>query len=124
MAPPSGAWLTELAHRDGRRFSAYDAYLKPALMRPNLTVLKGAHVIRVVLEGGRATGIVVRQGGREETHAAGGVVLAAGAFGSPHLLLHSGVGPGPQLQRHGIAVMVNAPEVGANLQDHPLNGVI
>lgn len=119
-----GAWLTEMAHRDGRRYSAYDAYLKPALARPNLTVLRNVQVTRVVLEGGRATGIMVRQGGEERAYAAGGVVLAAGAFGSPHLLLHSGVGPGPQLQRHGIAVTVSAPEVGANLQDHPLTGVI
>ena len=88
-----GAWICELAHKDGKRFSAYDAYLKPAMQRPNLEVVTAAHATRVVFEGGRATGVSVRRGGIEQVFAARGVVLAAGTFGSPQLLMLSGVGP-------------------------------
>lgn len=119
-----GAWLCQLAHDRGRRFSAYDAYLQPALSRRNLVVLTDAQATRVVIEQGRAVGVAVRRGGGssggEEIHrAAAGVVLAAGAFGSPHLLAHSGIGPAATLAELGIAVVADAPEVGSNLQDHP-----
>jgi choline dehydrogenase len=116
----AGAWLCELAHKGGKRFSAYDAYLKPAMRRANLTVVTGAHATRVVLEGGRATGVSVRRGGAEESHCARGVVLAAGAFGSPQLLMLSGIGPAATLREIGIPMHLDAPEVGANLQDHPI----
>jgi choline dehydrogenase len=119
-----GAWICELAHKDGMRFSVYDAYLKPAMRRPNLDVVIDAHATRVVLEGGRATGVAVRCGGVEKVHAAHGVVLAAGAFGSPQLLMLSGVGPAAMLAGLGIPVRCDAPEVGANLQDHPVLPIV
>ncbi len=115
-----GAWLCELAHRGGRRFSVYDACLKPAMRRANLEVVTDAHVTRVVLEGPRAQGLAVRRGDGARTFAARGVVLAAGAFGSPQLLMRSGIGPPATLSALGIPVHRVAPEVGANLQDHPI----
>jgi len=120
----AGAWIAELAHRSGKRFSAYDACLKPALARPNLTVMTDAHVTRLVIADGRATGVVVQREGTEVALAAGGVVLAAGAFGSPQLLMLSGVGPAPALAALGISVAHDAPEVGMNLQDHPTLGMV
>jgi choline dehydrogenase len=115
-----GAWIPEIAHKDGRRFSVYDAYLKPALRRANLEVLRDAHVLRIEMAHGRATGVTVRHDGREKTFTARGVVLAAGAFGSPQVLMLSGVGPAEKLARLGIPVYYDAPEVGENLQDHPI----
>ncbi|HVZ48795.1 MAG TPA: GMC family oxidoreductase N-terminal domain-containing protein [Gemmatimonadaceae bacterium] len=120
-----GAWMAQLAVLDGRRFSAYDAFLAPARARANLEVLTGAHATRVVIENGRATGVRVRRGNLTETiPARAGVIVCAGAFGSPHLLMHSGVGPAADLTRLGIAVVRDAPGVGANLQDHPVAGVL
>jgi choline dehydrogenase len=119
-----GAWLAELAHKDGQRFSAFDAYLKPALGRGNLEVVRDAHVLRVEIANGRAAGVTVRHGGSEKTFEARGVVLAAGAFGSPQTLLLSGIGPAETLARLGIPVYYDAPEVGENLQDHPMVPVI
>ena len=115
-----GAWLAEIAHKDGKRFSVYDAYLKPALRRANLEVLRDAHVLRIEITNGRATGVTVLHKGSEKTFTARGVVLAAGAFGSPQTLMLSGVGPAETLTRLGIPVSHDAPEVGENLQDHPL----
>lgn len=114
-----GAWLAELAHLDGRRFSVYDAFLKPALGRANLEVLSNALALRAVIEQGRAVGVQVRASGQERLLSARGVVLAAGAFGSPHLLWHSGIGPAEKLRAVGLPVLVDAPEAGENLQDHP-----
>jgi len=119
-----GAWLTELAHKDGQRFSAFDAYLKPSLQRANLEVLREAHVLRIEITNGRASGVTVRQAGVEKTFSARGVVLAAGAFGSPQVLMLSGVGPAAALKQLGIPVYYDAPEVGENLQDHPMVPVI
>ncbi len=119
-----GAWLTELAHKDGQRFSAFDAYLKPAMQRSNLQVVRDAQVLRVERSNGRATGVTVQLGGVEKTFAARGVILAAGAFGSPQLLMLSGIGPAAALKQLGIPVYYDAPEVGANLQDHPMVPVI
>jgi choline dehydrogenase len=119
----SGAWLCEIAHQNGKRFSAYDAYLKPALQRPNLQVVTDAHATQLRFDGRRAAGVAVRRGGRDEQYPAPRIVLAAGAFGSPHLLMLSGIGPAAALAAHGIAVRHDAPQVGANLQDHPLTVV-
>ena len=104
-----GAWICELAHKDGKRFSAYDAYLKPAMRRSNLDIVMDAHALRVILEGGRATGVAVRSGAVEKVFAARGVVLAAGAFGSPQLLMLSGVGPAQMLAGLGIPLRHAAP---------------
>ena len=116
----AGAWPCEMAHRRGRRFSAYDAYLRPAIGRANLEILTGAQAARIELDGGRARGVVVRRGRRERLLPAHGVVVACGAIGSPQLLTLSGIGPADTLARLGIAVQRDAAEVGGNLQDHPL----
>lgn len=115
-----GAWLAELAYKNSRRFSVYDAYLKPAMQRNNLEVMTGAHVCKVLFDGRRACGLVVKQGGQEQTIKAGGVVLAAGVFGTPQILMLSGLGPEQHLREHGIPVIRDMPGVGANLQDHPM----
>jgi choline dehydrogenase len=89
------------------------------LGRPNLTVVTGAHVTRIVIERGRATGVEWQaEGCGASARADREVIVAAGALQSPQLLQLSGVGPAALLQRHGIAVAVDAPEVGRNLQDH------
>lgn len=116
-----GAWLTEQAHRGGARFSVYDACLQPALRRANLKLLAGRRVERVEFADGRACGVTLEGGERHE--AGGGVILAAGAYGSPHLLMLSGIGPGAQLCRHGLDVLVDRAGVGDNLQDHSLLGL-
>jgi choline dehydrogenase-like flavoprotein len=115
-----GAWICELAHKNGKRFSAYDAFLKPAMRRRNLEVITGVHATRVVLQRRRARGVAVYSDGVEKVFAANGVVLAAGAFGSPQLLMLSGVGSAAMLEALGIPVCYDAPEVGMNLQDHPI----
>jgi choline dehydrogenase len=119
-----GAWIAELAHHQGKRFSAWDAYLKPAMRRANLQVVTGAQATAVLIENGRATGVRLRRGEREETLHAGGVVLAAGAYASPQLLMLSGIGPAAALAQLGLPVRIDRREVGANLQDHPTLGVI
>jgi len=116
-----GAWLAELAHRKGKRFSVFDAYLRPAMMRANLAVRTDAQVERILLDGRRASG--VRLVGGEEHQAARGVILSGGAFGSPQLLMVSGIGPADHLKEHGVDVAFDQPEIGANLQDHPLAGM-
>ena len=119
-----GAWICELAHRDGKRFSAYNAYLQPAMRRANLEVVPHAHVTRVTFEGARVSGVAVKGGGGDRHYPAKTVVLSTGAFGSPKLLMLSGIGPAAALGKLGIAVRRDAAEVGANLQDHPLVPVI
>ena len=116
-----GAALVQVTQRAGRRWSTANAYLAPAAGRPNLTVVTGAQVRRVVVDGGRATGVEYKDRlGRTRTATAGReVVLSAGAIGSPQLLMLSGIGPAAQLREHGIPVAVDAPGAGENLQDHP-----
>lgn len=109
--------------KDGRRHSMADAFLVPALARRNLTVLSGTQVTRVLLEGSTAIGVeCVRDGAVFTVHADSEVVLSAGGFGTPHLLMLSGIGPEDELSRVGIEVRAHAPEVGRNLQDHILHG--
>jgi choline dehydrogenase len=119
-----GAFIVDLAHKNGRRFSAYDAYLKPAMQRANLEIISDAHVTKVIIDAGQAKGVVVRRGGNEQTFAARGVVLSAGAFGSPQLLMLSGIGPAAALTKFGLPVQADAPDVGENLQDHPVLPVV
>jgi choline dehydrogenase-like flavoprotein len=115
---PEGVGRFQLNQRDGRRFSAADAYLHPAMSRPNLTVLDCTFVERVVFDGDRAVGVeLVRNGVRERLEADREVILAAGAYQSPVLLLLSGIGPAADLQLFGIPVREDLP-VGRNLQDH------
>jgi len=118
-ASQDGAGLYQVTQRRGRRCSAAVAFLDPALARPNLTVLTGRHATRIVLEGGAASGIEVEgPGGTARIDAAREVILSAGVFGSPQLLLLSGIGPREELARHGIAQRQELPGVGANLTDH------
>jgi len=98
----------------GRRWSAADAYLRPARRRPNLEVRTRTFVERLVLDGSRAVG--VRVGG--ETIRAGEVILCGGAINSPQLLQLSGIGDADHLERVGVRVVHDLPEVGRNLQDH------
>lgn len=105
--------------RNGRRWSAADAFLKPVLKRPNLKVETGALVDRVLVDNGRAVGVAWRAGGElRSARATREVVLASGAFGSPQILLRSGIGPAAHLAEHGIRIVADRPGVGANLQDH------
>jgi choline dehydrogenase len=114
-----GCALSPVTQRKGTRWSSADAFLRPALSRPNLELLTGAHVRRVLFEGDRAVGIEVDAGGTtHRIRAQREVIVAAGAVGSPHLLLRSGVGPREHLQRHGVKVVADSLEVGENLQDH------
>ena len=104
---------------EGRRWSAANAYLKPARGRPNLDIRTHALVTQVEFEGRRATGVRYRQGEREVVvKARREVVLAGGAINSPQLLKLSGVGPGEELARFGLPVVCDRPGVGENLQDH------
>jgi choline dehydrogenase len=115
----------QVTQRRGRRWSAADAYLAPALDRPNLTVRTGAQATRVLVEAGRATGVEYVKGGRRDVvRAAREVVLSGGAINSPQLLLLSGIGPADHLREVGVAVVHDLPGVGQNLQDHPLVPVI
>lgn len=102
----------------GRRWSAANAYLKPALKRPNCDLIR-AFARRVVIENGRAVGVEVARGGRVEViRARREVVLAASSINSPKLLMLSGIGPAAHLRAHGIDVVADRPGVGGNLQDH------
>ena len=105
---------------DGKRWSAVRAFIDPARNRPNLKIETGCLVERVTFDGKRATGIQFRQNGVEKTVAAKKeVILSAGAVGSPHLLLLSGVGPADQLRDIGIDLVADRPGVGENLNEHP-----
>jgi choline dehydrogenase len=106
--------------RGGRRWGATKAFLRPALARPNLTVITEAHVRKLVLEGKRAVGIDMEVEGRGQgvARATKEVILAAGSIGSPQLMQLSGIGPGNLLQKFGIPVVHEAPGVGDNLHDH------
>jgi choline dehydrogenase-like flavoprotein len=114
-----GSSLFEVTQRKGWRWSASDGFLKPVRSRANLKVVTGALVDRVLVEDGRAVGIVWRQGGEERRARGGGeVILAAGAIGSPAILERSGIGDAGRLASLGITPVLDAPEVGGNLQDH------
>ncbi|WP_425840015.1 GMC family oxidoreductase [Streptomyces fractus] len=113
-----GAGVTDSLIWQGRRESTATAYLRPAMGRPNLTVISGATVRRLVIQEGRCTGLDYLGESGPETVSAGEVVLTSGAVGTPHLLMLSGVGPAADLAAVGIEVMHDAPQVGANLQDH------
>ncbi|MDH6231688.1 choline dehydrogenase-like flavoprotein [Mesorhizobium soli] len=108
----------------GQRFSAFTAFVRPAMSRPNLTVLSGCEARTVVVSGKRAIGVRVRHQGTERVLTASReVVLSAGAINSPQILLESGIGPAGELQRIGIEPVHDLPGVGKNLQDH-VDGMI
>ncbi|AQZ52975.1 GMC family oxidoreductase [Martelella mediterranea] len=105
--------------RTRRRCSAVDAFLAPVMNDPLLTIVTGATVTAIRMEGDRAVGVdYVQGGGRKSVFADSEVILAAGAYQTPKLLMLSGIGPEDELARHGIAVKLALPGVGRNLQDH------
>lgn len=111
----------QVTQREGRRHSAADAFLHPAMQRPNLTVETGTLAAGILFEGRRATGVSYQKNsGGAQARATREIILAAGAIGSPHLLLLSGLGPAEHLAKYNIPVVSDLPGVGANLQDHPV----
>ena len=109
----------EVNQRRGVRWNTSKAFLRPALKRPNLTVVTGALIDRLILDGRAARGVEFLQGGvRYAVRARSETVLTAGAIGSPAILQRSGIGPAAALQHRGIAVRHDLPGVGGNLQDH------
>jgi 4-pyridoxate dehydrogenase len=106
---------------NGKRCSTAVAYLRPALARGNVTVETRAHATRILIEGNRAVGVeYVADGARRMARAEGEVILAAGAYNSPQLLMLSGIGPADELRALGIAPIADVAGVGKNLWDHPM----
>ncbi|WP_345812146.1 GMC family oxidoreductase N-terminal domain-containing protein [Paraburkholderia sp. PREW-6R] len=117
-ADQEGVGFYQVTQRDGRRCSVARAYLY-GRQRPNLHIITDATVLRVKFNGKHASGVEIVRGGRTEMlEARAEIVLAAGAFNTPQLLMCSGIGPAAHLQSHGIAVLHDAPDVGQNLIDH------
>ncbi|PKB14216.1 choline dehydrogenase-like flavoprotein [Novosphingobium kunmingense] len=115
-ARQDGFGLYQVTQKAGERWSAARAYLRP---RANLSIRTDALVERIVITEGRATGVAIRTAkGREVIGASAGVVLSAGAFGSPQVLMLSGIGPALHLAEHGITVVSDRDAVGNDLQDH------
>lgn len=120
-AKQDGFAPTQVTQKRGRRWSAADAFLRPALRRPNLTVQTGAHTTRVLFEQHVAVGVEYRRNNEiVQAYAEHEVVLCGGAINSPQLLLLSGVGPAGRLRELGIPLVHDLPGVGQNLHDHPL----
>ncbi|MCP5145900.1 MAG: GMC family oxidoreductase N-terminal domain-containing protein [Gammaproteobacteria bacterium] len=117
---PEGFGPRQATIRNGRRESGVTAYINPVRSRPNLSIVTGCHVERVLLEGKRAVGVRADQLGQTvEYKARREVIMAAGAYGSPQLLMLSGIGPGEDLQALGIQVVHDMKGVGLGLHDHP-----
>jgi len=114
----NGIGYYTFTHRKGERHSAEAAYIDPVRHRPNLVILSNRKALRVLLGGRRATGIEVEREGRKETISAKEVILSAGSFVSPHLLMLSGIGDRKELEAYDISVVNHLPGVGKNLQDH------
>ena len=115
-----GVGLYQVTHHNGERCSAAKAYLTPVRSRPNLQVITGAQVLRVLMQGRKAVGVEYAQGGQvQQLRCNREVLLCAGALQSPQLLMLSGIGPGEHLQQMGIEVEHDLPGVGEHLHDHP-----
>jgi choline dehydrogenase-like flavoprotein len=118
-ADQEGVGVYQVTQRDGRRCSSARAFLDPAGDRPNLTVLHSTLALRIIWNGTRAVGLEVDHlGETREISVAGELIVSAGAYQSPHLLLLSGVGPAHEIGAHGIGSTLDLPGVGRNLQDH------
>ena len=118
-AEQEGAGLYQTTSRGGWRMSAYKAYIKPNIGRPNLLVVPDAHSTGLVMEGRRCAGVAIqRRGAALTVMATREVILCGGAIASPHLLLLSGIGPAEHLQEMGVPVVHALRDVGRNLQDH------
>ncbi|QRM34621.1 FAD-dependent oxidoreductase (plasmid) [Microvirga sp. VF16] len=116
-----GGAVTNVRIRDGRRLNSAASYLYPVMDRPNLTVLTSAYVNRVIVDGQVAVGVEFAWQGQVHTiRAASEIVLSAGAFQTPKLLMLSGIGERAHLESFGIPVISDLPGVGRNMQDHPI----
>jgi choline dehydrogenase-like flavoprotein len=115
-----GVGYYQTTQKDGKRCSAAKAYLVPILDRENLTILTDTNVNKIITEGNRASGVscINEEGEEFFVQATKEVLLSSGAFGSPQILLRSGIGPGDEIIKHGIEHKINLPGVGKNLQDH------
>jgi choline dehydrogenase len=114
-----GVYRVYATQKNGRRCSVANAYLDPVRSRPNLTVVTGAYVDRVLLENARATGVAYRQNGVDiQVEATREVIVSAGTIHSPAILMRSGIGPAAHLREHGIDAVVDLPGVGQNLREH------
>lgn len=114
-----GVGYMQRTQRNGLRWSAADAFLKPLLKQNNLELRLNALVERMEVQNGRATGVWFTVDGERHKAQARDIILCAGAINSPKLLMLSGVGPAEELRRHGIAVEIELPSVGRNLKEHP-----
>jgi choline dehydrogenase len=122
-----GVGFLQVTQKKGKRQSAADAFLKPVLLRQNLTVKTGAHVTRLLFDNGKATGVEFVQAGQngktDQARADLEVILSGGAINSPQTLMLSGIGPADDLRELDIPIVADLPGVGQNLQDHLLIGV-
>ena len=120
MVPaPEGFGKRQGTMRDGYRESTATAFLRPARNRENLTILTEALVRRVIVENGRATGVEIERDGKVQTiKSERDIVLSGGAYGSPQILMLSGIGDPEELKKHGIDVVHSLPGVGRHLHDH------
>ena len=124
-AEPSGFSQTMVTQHRGARFSAADAYLKPVVGRKNLVVRTGVHVNRVIFDGHRAMAVEVREANStRDITARSEIVLCGGAVNTPQLLMLSGIGDPAHLKGHGIRSVVDSPQVGSNLTDHLIAGLV
>lgn len=115
----------QVTQKNGTRHSTAAAYLRPVMHRPNLTIVTGAHALKVLFEGKRAVGVQYRENGMpREARAAHEVILSGGAVNTPQLLMLSGIGAADDLREHGIDVLMDLPGVGQNMQDHLIAGVL
>ena len=118
-ARQDGFGLYQVTQRKGERWSAARAYVEPLRDSDSLRVMTKTLVERLVIAGGRVTGVAIRRGRKREViKARGGVILSAGAFNSPQILMLSGIGPAAHLREHGIEVALDQSAVGSELQDH------
>ena len=115
-----GVGYYQTTQKNGKRCSAAKAYLVPALARDNLTVLTDTNVDKIIMDGDRAVGVRCFDADKKpfEIHCTKEVLLSSGAFGSPQIMLRSGLGPKEEISKHGIDHIVDLPGVGKNLQDH------
>lgn len=115
-----GCGYMQTTQRDGRRCSTATGYLDPVRDRPNLMIVKHAHVTRIVVEKGRAVAVEFIEAGRcvRTIRADSEIILSAGSIGSPHIMMLSGLGPSNELIERGIDVVADIPDVGRNMQDH------
>lgn len=121
---PVGFGIPDMNVDRGRRFGTYRAYLEPVLERHNLTVLTGAQVTKIVIENGAAVGVnYLKDSQPRAVRADREIIISGGAYRTPHLLMHSGIGDPAELRRHGLDVVHEAPEVGKNLSEQPAVGI-